>query len=159
MKQFCKYCGSKLEKNQKFCPNCGKEIEETTKQVNVSKNKKGPNVFIIIFIVILTLVAIASITIYFTKYTTNDLEITNSKGKSMGVFIEWQGDIVNNGKNIKENVNIVYTCYNKSREEMGKASTKIKYIRPGEKIHFTATGTVGSTGGLECEHKIFISHK
>ena len=154
----CSECGKEYSDKANKCPNCAcptkysqenkieskeesdsqkeKEAKSEVSNTNEKKNHTGLIVTIIVIVVLVIVGVVIS-----SMSRIEGLQIVESKGtiSKLG-SMEWEGDIVNNGYSRADNVNIIITCYSKSRERTGLAYTKLKYIEPGEKIHFKATG-------------------
>lgn len=135
----CKYCLEEINKKAKICPYCRK--------------KQNGSVAITLLIILIFIVIVAISSNNFSKPI--DLKISNTKGSVSG-FNEliWEGDITNNGDRTFENVKIIFECYTEAREKVGMASSTIKYIKPNETLHFTATGIGQYNANIKCEYKI-----
>lgn len=134
----CRFCMKNIDEAASICPHCRK------------KQKSSSAPIIIIFLII----GIFSF-IVFKFYNRSQLVIENSTGHANdnGQMI-WEGDITNRGIYSQKNVKIEVICYTTAREKAGIASTSIRYINPGETLHFTATGLSQPDPNLQCEYKI-----
>lgn len=79
MKKVCKYCGAELNENAKFCPKCGKKIEEQEfekEKIDLSSNipvkKYYPFLIGAIFLFIIALVLVLSISLHSSKETSEE---------------------------------------------------------------------------------------
>ena len=131
----CRYCSKKIDDDASVCPHC-------------RKNQKGSSLPLIIILLIITVVVIVG----FNFFNKQQLIITNANGNvdSYG-YLKWEGDITNQGYYMQKNIKVNVICYTEAREAVGLATTTIKYINPGETLHFTASGTSQYLPNLSCE--------
>lgn len=126
---------------------------------------KGKNVIKWIVIVLVVIIGILIVSnphkiasIFDTskeKEKTKEVKAENIKS-SVDAFgiLSWEADIINETDNKKENVLISVACYDESRIEIGSASSKIKYIEPGETLHAKLSGTCKYDPKANCEYSI-----
>ena len=154
---YCPKCGEEVKEDYNICPKCGNGLKgDNPIQVTITNpapKKKGGGCLIPIIIFIILVVVVGSVSMNLEK--NENLEITNAKGNvnEFGALV-WEGDVTNKGTTKLENVKIEITCYTEAREVAGKAITEIKYIEPGETLHFTASGLGQYNPNLKCESRI-----
>ena len=153
----CSECGKEYSDKASKCPNCAcptkysitteknskenqfQDEKEIKREVIYVKPKKSHTGLIIVIIIMIILIIVGLFILPMLQIEGLQIDESHGTISELGVM-EWEGDIINNGFSRVKNVNIIITCYSKSRARTGLAYTKIQYIDPGEKIHFEATG-------------------